>query len=224
MNRSPRLAQLQEPVWDMWLRRPKVTGQQAIALACGIDPGALDREMQRLSNGHARSVLDESPVYQWISQYQNALDSFDPAFGDALTGPRKMHHLVSLDAFARWAVDTADAISGWTVPDRLRSFVSSIGRVPVSASTAKWPWGNHTSKNLELLEATAREWWSNWDGDLRKAPTNEVVEDWLVEKKHASRKLAESIASILRPAVDVLPTGNRPAAKKAKKGKGVTPS
>jgi hypothetical protein len=217
MDRSPRLAKLREPVWDMWLRRPRVTGQQAIALACGIDPGALDREMERLSNGHTRSVLDQSPVFEWLSQYQNALDSFDPAFGDGLTAPRKMSHLVPLDAFARWAVDTADAISGWTVPDRLRSFASDVGRAPISAGAAKWPWGDYETKYLAHLKAAVVEFWAKWDGQAASAPKNEVVIAWL-KSRDISDRIAAAMATILRS--DRVPDGPRPRSSPKRRQKG----
>jgi hypothetical protein len=214
MERSPRLSRLREPLWDMWLRRPKVTGRQAVSLACNVDPDAVHREMQRLSSGTGRSILDETPIYKWLSQYQNALDSYDPALGEPPAAPRQMKDLVSLELFARWAVETADAIPGWAVPEKMRSFVSELGASPKGARSAKWPWGNHTSRNLELLEVAANEFWARWDGSARNAPTNESVIQWLTQKKGASRSLAESIASILRPATEVLPTGNRPAKKR----------
>lgn len=86
-------------------------------------------------------------------------------------------------------------------------------RAPVTApvdipkSLNRWPWGNHTTKALELLADAAKQWWSTYDpDDPSTAPKNNEVIAY-VRAKGESTKLADSIASILR--ADDLPTGRR---------------
>lgn len=74
-------------------------------------------------------------------------------------------------------------------------------------SPSRWPWGNYTTKNLELLADVAKQWWSTYDPDVPgTAPTNRDVIEY-VKAKGESTKLGDSIASILR--ADDLPTGRR---------------
>lgn len=71
-----------------------------------------------------------------------------------------------------------------------------------------WPWGNHHTELLGHLEAAARRFWVNYDPtDATTAPTNKDVSEWLITERKVSQKMAESIASILRP--DGLATGPR---------------
>jgi hypothetical protein len=78
----------------------------------------------------------------------------------------------------------------------------------LSRSFGKWPWGGHSTKMLEALEAAAKKWWVNYDKtDITTAPTNKDVIEWLEEKHGLTRNQASSIASILRP--EDLRTGPR---------------
>lgn len=71
-----------------------------------------------------------------------------------------------------------------------------------------WPWGNHHTESLGHLEAAAKRLWVNYDPtDATTAPTNKAVSEWLITERKVSQKMAESIASILRP--DGLATGPR---------------
>lgn len=71
-----------------------------------------------------------------------------------------------------------------------------------------WPWGNHHTEMLGHLEAAARRHWVNYDPtDATTAPINKDVSEWLMNERKVSQKVAESIASMLRP--DRLPTGPR---------------
>lgn len=76
------------------------------------------------------------------------------------------------------------------------------------APSGRWPWGNHHTELLGHLDATARRYWQNYDAtDATTAPTIKDVAEWLVNERKLSQKMAESIASMLRP--DGLPTGPR---------------
>jgi hypothetical protein len=81
---------------------------------------------------------------------------------------------------------------------------------PSQAATTitRWPWGNHHTLALGHLEAAANHWWKPHDpADTAKAPTNEKISAWLQKERGLSQKMADSIASILRP--DDLSTGPR---------------
>ena len=80
----------------------------------------------------------------------------------------------------------------------------------ISASSViqRWPWGDHHTETLGLLEAAANRFWIRYDpSDLSTAPTNDMVSAWLVDTKGSSKGRANAIASMLRP--DGLPTGPR---------------
>jgi len=75
--------------------------------------------------------------------------------------------------------------------------------------TAKrWPWGDHSTKNLEHLAAAGAHWWSSFDpSKTTTAPTSKDVEDWLIKVRKVPKSQAESMARILR--ADGLPHGPR---------------
>ena len=85
--------------------------------------------------------------------------------------------------------------SEWWVQD---SDVSWI--VEASAPTVKaWPWGDRTTKLLDLLAQTANQWWSDYDPKKpQTAPKSESIEEWL-SNKGVSQKIAAAMATILRP-------------------------
>jgi len=77
-----------------------------------------------------------------------------------------------------------------------------------SDAEGHWPWGNYTTRRLELVTEVVRHFWSTYDADQpATAPTNEAVEAWLVEAKHISKREAKAIAMICR--ADDAPTGKR---------------
>lgn len=111
-----------------------------------------------------------------------------------------------------WQI-TAQAFHAWceakeiTYPLPQYEKTVSPSAVPVQPLAGRWPWGDHSTRALELLADAAKQWWSTYDlGEPNTAPTNSEVVEYLIAKG-ASTKLAESIASILR--ADDLPTGRR---------------
>jgi len=71
-----------------------------------------------------------------------------------------------------------------------------------------WPWGDHSTQLLQALAAAAHQWWSTFDSDNpTTAPTNADVINWLMKNHGVSRRLASSMATILR--ADGLRTGPR---------------
>ena len=72
----------------------------------------------------------------------------------------------------------------------------------------RWPWGDHHTVMLGHLAAAAHRHWVNYDpADATTASTNATVIKWLQTERKVSRKMAEAIATMLRP--DGLPTGPR---------------
>lgn len=93
-----------------------------------------------------------------------------------------------------------------------KELVLAPGTLPLSAkepsSPGRWPWGDHHTELLGHLEAAALRYWVNYEPtDATTAPTNKDVSEWLIAERKVSQKMAESIASMLRP--DGLATGPR---------------
>ena len=84
----------------------------------------------------------------------------------------------------------------------------------ISESAGKWPWGNHQTAVLEHLEAAANEFWVKYQvsKDIKDAPKNDTVVEWLVATYKQSNSMANSIATMLRP--QEIRTGPKPRAKK----------
>ncbi len=79
---------------------------------------------------------------------------------------------------------------------------------PESAPVQRWPWGEHHTEALGHLEAAGVRFWQWFDPtDHTTAKTNEVVIEWLVTERNASKEKARAIASILR--ADGIPPGPR---------------
>ncbi len=77
-----------------------------------------------------------------------------------------------------------------------------------SPVVTKWPWGDHTTKDLEHLEAAGNKFWKLYDpADPSTAPTIDQVKDWLNQERGVPKERAYYIASILR--ADGLPDGRR---------------
>lgn len=71
-----------------------------------------------------------------------------------------------------------------------------------------WPWGAHHTQMLGHLDAAARRFWVGYDPvDISTANTNTTVTEWLQHERGVSGKMAEAIATMLRP--DNLRTGPR---------------
>jgi hypothetical protein len=202
---------LPKPDWKDWIKRPKVAYWEAIALARDVEPYAVTYwleaknrywfgDEQRGSSWDSESTGRPKEQRRWLETLI-AVASHKETCPFQTFYPVIDHRSdILLTEFAAFAVNQMQ----WPVPAAL----AELAKTPLKPSpNGKWPWGNHTTKNLEHLEAAAQEWWAKWDGTPRAAPTNEDVINWLVD---------ERIASILRPSVDVLPTGNRPPGKSRK--------
>jgi hypothetical protein len=67
-----------------------------------------------------------------------------------------------------------------------------------AGSQGGWPWGSYETELLRKLAEAGEEFWRRYDPtDSTTAPTNKMVEEWLIRKGVASR-IAESMATILR--------------------------
>jgi len=94
------------------------------------------------------------------------------------------------------------------VNDIKTSFTEPDGDTSAKVTPTLWPWGTHHTEALGHLEAAARKWWLLYDPtDRTTAPTNDMVSEWLQNERGLSQKMADSLASILRPSD--LPTGRR---------------
>jgi hypothetical protein len=67
-------------------------------------------------------------------------------------------------------------------------------------SNAGWPWGSHTTQDLEDLKAAALHFWRDYDPKQQSnAPKNDAVISWLMKERNTVEDKAKKIASILRP-------------------------
>jgi hypothetical protein len=99
---------------------------------------------------------------------------------------------------AEWAAKQFD-----NFPQELLEAVRSTKN---SSKNAGWPWGEHSTKNLQALAAAAHRFWKNYDPtQADTSTTNKEVARWLAEEQKVSPTLAEAMATILR--ADGLPTG-----------------
>lgn len=105
----------------------------------------------------------------------------------------------SREALVKWLRATGlESVYQFNI-DELGSGVRSVGY---------WPWGDHSTKALEHLEAAAKRFWTGYDPtDPATAKTNQVIVNWLIEERNVTGKMAESIATLLR--ADGLRTGPR---------------
>lgn len=105
---------------------------------------------------------------------------------------------------------TRKELSRWLSAIGLKSVYQFDQGPPATIETpfGHWPWDNHHTELLGHLEAAARRYWQRYDPtDATTAPINKDVAEWLMTERKLSQKMAESIASMLRP--DGLPTGPR---------------
>jgi len=76
-----------------------------------------------------------------------------------------------------------------------------------STSSSAWPWGDYETKDLRIMADAIEKFWVRYiPGEPDTAPTNKMVQDWLVAQGVPLSK-AETMASIMRPAD--LPFGRR---------------
>ena len=86
--------------------------------------------------------------------------------------------------------------------------LTEVSAKAVEKPSLHWPWGDHHTETLGHLEAAAHHFWRLYDpDDIGTAPTNDMVESWLQDKRGRSKSKAKAIASMIRP--DGLPTGPR---------------
>ncbi len=95
------------------------------------------------------------------------------------------------------------AIVTWLNESNLKSKYNfgqhSMG-VPAKQPDVNWPWGNHTTQDLEDLKAAALHCWNDYKPeDPATAPKNETVIHWLMSERGTVQEKAKNIASILRP-------------------------
>lgn len=103
-----------------------------------------------------------------------------------------------------------NVIAGWLRAIGMKSVYPFDRSQPLATEKAsgRWPWGDHHTEPLGHLDAAAKRYWVNYEPtDPTTAPTNKDVSEWLITERKVSQKMAESIASMLRP--DGLATGPR---------------
>ena len=127
--------------------------------------------------------------YSWMEQPQVVLDWINST--DALIDRQRFERAV---------------ISQWLTQSNLKSKYNfnkqDYGHTATGAqlNQSTWPWGPHTTKDLEDLKAAALHWWSKYrPSDPMTAPKKESVIRWLMDERGTVEDKAKTIASILRP-------------------------
>ncbi len=184
--------------WKAWKSLPALELWEAVALVYEVEPRSLKRTIGS-SLGSPQFEARSFPTLDKFLEFQEALYFAERATvsDDAPILIRAFLPRGSSRTVAK--VRLADVVAFFLqrgsppIPQELRD---------VSPQTlGHWPWGDHHTEGLGHLEAAAKKWWTNFDpSEQDTAPTNSQVASWLMNERGLSKKMADSIASILRPA------------------------
>ena len=208
------------------------SGNDAAALILGIDPRESASDQSRI-----RVVIDRMELHYNHALKRHYHEAFQIVIEDfremEANRPFELDS-VRMNELQRQCDfdDDVTPFSDWLASDHQSRFVDQIFSRQVVADwlnaislkslyqfrldqlrvdnevTGRWPWGVYHTEMLGHLEAAARRHWVNYDpADATTAPINKDVSAWLMNERKVSKKVAESIASMLRP--DGLPTGPR---------------
>ncbi len=131
---------------------------------------------------------DKDLVINWISEHQHQVE----------------YQLFPRESIVKWLKEEGlNSKYAFAINNK-----SSISNLPAG----KWPWGDYTTNDLDILAAAAAEFWIKYDpADPSSAPKSAVVEDWLINTHKVAEERAQYMASLLR--ADGLPSGRRPRRK-----------
>lgn len=210
------------------------SGHDAAALILGIEPSDAAIDQSRIRVVIDRMKLHYTHAHK--RRYQEAFQVVLPDFLDiesarpfALASVKMNEICIQCDSddddvtpFTDWLVSDHESqfdnqvfarnvVADWLEAIGLNSiyqFRLDAPRVDKEVN-GHWPWGDHHTELLGHLEAAAKRYYSvNYKPtDATTAPLNTDVSEWLIAERKVSRKMAESIASMLRP--DGLATGPR---------------
>lgn len=188
--------------WSYWANLDVVNYRDACILSCGYDP--------KVIVGNAYSAGLDASIKQREAIAKSHLGRALPAYA---TDADRYH-----DSSAASGVKLAEFHAwGRALPMPL-TFPGDFPKPsrPVRAEPAmpaqRWPWGDHETEYLQLLEQAASRFWTLYDpADATTAPTNDQIEEWLkqqtVRGEPVSARIAGAMATILR--ADGLPNGPR---------------
>lgn len=188
---------LKKPDWPTWSRSRTLPLWQAVALACDVDPANFEPFGPNTDQPIDGLFAPVSPAFK--DRLELARSAVGSGILKVVPAPDKamIYAEVEMPHFASWLrtiQHKAPESFPWP-PEELRP-----GR-------HQWPWGSHTTKNLDLMARAADKFWKHYTpSDPSTAPRNEDVAAWLVGHGMAKRT-AEVVASLLR--ADGLPTGPR---------------
>lgn len=150
-------------------------------------PGIYSRSLEALSAG---KTTHSKETKEWLAGPKGEIERqvFDRTEVARWLGANQLTSVYAFDNSTKTASEAA--------PDASRPEVGH------------WPWGKHHTELLGHLEAAARRFWTGYDPtDPTTANTNATVIEWLEFDRKVSRKMAQAIATMLRP--DGLRTGPR---------------
>jgi hypothetical protein len=96
----------------------------------------------------------------------------------------------------KWAVNHLDMFGNF--PFSSTDIEQSAESLGTKKAPDVWPWGSHSTRNLELLAQAVERFWIRYDPeDPTTAPKNSQVSAWLQERG-MSERVAEITAQIIR--------------------------
>jgi len=207
------------------------SGVDAASLMVGIDPSNFEHPKGKITPVIQRMMSDYEGALSaavWAHEFEDGVNRKLP---DPVKHPKhlyshRMFHLTGYEiqsdrlSLKHWLQDkdkavfenqkfSRDELARWiavhSMPSIYKFKVEQAGHNP---NGSRWPWGDHHTEYLGLLEATAKRYWVKFDpSDPSTAPTNNTVIEWLMGECKVSKSKANAIASMLR--ANGLPTGPR---------------
>jgi len=181
-----------KPAWDMWGNITEKSVFEAVALACDIDPIAIEP---------FKDTEGPSPdLRQFVQRLAVAIEESGKTLHLVAMAPKpcampSLFDRVNLAEFSAWAQNLRHP---WEIPE---GFPGRTDPAKAGVATAKtWPWGPYCDGWIPFLEATVIEFWKDYDPsvddgkDRRKASVVKFLED-----KDVSTTAARAIDTIARP-------------------------
>lgn len=215
--------------WDF---AERFSGYDAAALILGLEPRESDTEQYRITVVTDRMSHDyKNAISKAFHEFLgDPIEHLHPGHDDPLIElvsvqlEKLRHRYFQYDdetTYSDWFADVSKSafhnqefarqkIVNWLATTGMKSvYRFDRGQAnPLQTQKSRWPWGDHHTVNLDHLEAAARRFWVGYDpSDSTTANTNSTVIEWLQTERKVSGKMAEAIATMLRP--DGLPTGPR---------------
>jgi len=189
-----------------WLERDRWLGYEVVGLLSSYDDWdreALTNLKSAFYSRHPSAREEVISIYRYLSE---AVIAQKLSFDDSYSNHKEaFYHYIPREVIT-WACEKKALFPYF--PFTLEDLKDCVDHEPPEKEAgavgagdtqrARYPWGDYTTKNIELLAQAVKEFWTTYDPeDPTTAPTNEQVEKWLVTQGMVKRT-AEEVAKILR--------------------------